>query len=504
MRLFEILILITLLLSLINLFFLKKRSGLIHFQYGIMVLIVLCHILFEGTRWQMLPLYVFTAIIFIISIISAFRDYNKRIRKASWIKRILRFSGIFVTFLLLIYVSIPPILIPVFKLPKPSGSFAVGTTTLFFTDTARLDTYSPETNKYRELSVRIWYPASTHKNEKRLPYMQADEARYMSNHLKFPPYFLNHFKRVKTDSYYDSTPQEGQYPIILYSPSGSMVENTGLFQELASNGYIVFCVGHPYWNAFYYDAHGQPIPFNGDNKYYKAIWDEENSSVVTDIKWELTSAQSPDIKREAQNKLNISMPLEVADIRKWSEDLSFLLDEFNLRKEARERIFKNLNTESVGVIGFSKGGAAAGQFCVSDERCTAGINLSGFMFGDAVNNNFKRPFMIMESVEEDCPQCTPISQVLYENAESDAYMVSINGANHGNFTDFSLVFNDFIGLKGSSIGPINGHRFLQIQNHYVLSFFDQYLKGVSSDLLNGSAREYPEVIFSTNKIRIPQ
>jgi predicted dienelactone hydrolase len=198
------------------------------------------------------------------------------------------------------------------------------------------------------------------------------------------------------------------------------------------------------------------------------------------------------------------MPLEVADIRKWSEDLSFLLDEFNIRKEAGERIFKNLNTESVGVIGFSKGGAAAGQFCVSDERCTAGINLSGFMFGDAVNNNFKRPFMIMESVEEDCTECTPICEVLYENAERDAYMVSINGANHANFTDFSLVLNNFIGFKGSGAGPINGHRFLQIQNHYVLSFFDQYLKGVSSDLLNGSAREYPEVIFRTNKIRVPR
>lgn len=504
MRLFEILILITLLLSLINLFFLKIRSGWIHFQYGIMVLIVLCHILFEGTRWQMLPVYVFTGIIFIISMNIAFRDYNKRIRRDSLIKRILRFSGIFVTFLLLIFVSILPILIPVFKLPKPSGPFAVGTTTLFLRDTARLDTYLPETNKYREVSVRMWYPASTHKNEKSLPYMQADEARYMSRHMKLPSFFLNHFKLVKTDSYYDSTPLEGQYPIILYSPSGSLVENTTLFQELASNGYIVLCVGHPYWNAFYYDAHGQPTPFNGDNEYYQAIWDEENSSMVTDIKWEITSAQSLDIKREAQNRLNIYMPREIADIIKWAEDLSFLLDEFNLRKEAGEYIFKNFNTGSVGVIGFSKGGAAAGQFCVSDERCTAGINLSGFMFGDAVNNNFKRPFMIMESIEEDCPECTPICEVLYENAESDAYMVRINGANHGNFTDFSLVFNDFIGLKGSGIGPINGHRFLQIQNHYILSFFDQYLKGVSSNLLNGSAQEYPEVIFKANKIRITQ
>ncbi len=504
MRLFEILILIALLLSLMNLFFLKKRLGWIHIQYGIMVLIVLCHILFEGTRWQMLPIYVFAGFIFIISIIIAFSDSNKQIRKDSLIKKILRFSGIFVILLLLIFVSILPNVIPVFKLPKPSGPFAVGTTTFFFNDTARLDTYLPETNKYREVSVRVWYPASIQKNEKRLSYMQADEARFMSEHMKLPSFFLSHFKRVKTNTYYDSAPLEGQYPIILYSPSGSLVENTSLFQELASNAYIVFSVGHPYWNAFYYDAHGHPTPFNGDNEYYQAIWDEENSSDVIAIKWEITTAQSLDQKREAQNKLNNYMHREIADIRKWAEDLSFLLDEFNLRKEAGEQLFKNLNTGSVGVIGFSKGGASAGQFCVTDERCTAGINLSGFMFGDAVNNNFKRPFMIMESVEEDCPKCTPICDVLYENAENDAYMVRINGANHGNFTDFSLVFNNFVGLKESSIGSINGHRFLQIQNHYVLSFLNQYLKGESSHLLNESELEYPEVIFKTNKIRINQ
>jgi len=158
-------------------------------------------------------------------------------------------------------------------------------------------------------------------------------------------------------------------------------------------------------------------------------------------------------------------------------------------------ILDNIDTSKVGVIGLSKGGAAAGQFCVSDNRCKAGINLSGFMFGDAVEEAFTKPFMIMESVEPSCTDCDPICDLFYENSLSASYMVRINDARHGNFTDLSLMggINKLLG----NIGPINVKRFLKIQNDYVLSFFNQHLKGEPSDLLNGSARKYEEVIFKS-------
>lgn len=52
-----------------------------------------------------------------------------------------------------------------------------------------------------------------------------------------------------------------------------------------------------------------------------------------------------------------------------------------------------------------------------------------------------------------------------------------------------------INKRQSNIGPINGERFLKIQNDYVLAFFNKYLKGELSDLLNDSTRKYEEVIF---------
>jgi hypothetical protein len=495
MRPFEILIFITLLLLLITLFFVRKGPRWFFYAPGFPLLMVICHVIFEGVRWQMIPAYAFTAILFLIALKKVFTDKIERIKDLSPGKKILRLSAAFLTFLLLILTLIPPLALPVFKLPQPSGPLSVGSAMLYFIDTTRLDFYSLEKNKYRELSVRVWYPALPDNHKKRLPYMQADEARYMAIHLKAPAYFLIHFKLIQTDSYLNAKPLQGHFPIIFYSPSGSMVDNTALFQELASNGYIVFSVGHPYWNAFYYDDQGQVIPFDGDNVHYKAIWEEENSSLVIKIKDEITSATDIQYKKEAQQKLNKYMPEEVADIRLWSEDLSFLLNQLKDQALNRGTFFDYIDSANVGAIGFSKGGAAAGQFCVSDVRCKAGINLSGFMFGDAVEKSFTRPFMIMESIEPWCTNCNPICDLFYENSISTAYMVRIKEARHANFTDWSLM-GGLMKLDGS-LGPINGERFLQIQNEYVLAFFNQHLKGESSDLLDRSIQHYQEVIFKS-------
>ncbi len=43
------------------------------------------------------------------------------------------------------------------------------------------------------------------------------------------------------------------------------------------------------------------------------------------------------------------------------------------------------------------------------------------------------------------------------------------------------------------LGPINGQRGLKISADYTRAFFDTYLKGSPSPLLQGSSSAYPEV-----------
>ena len=494
MRPFEILTFVTLLFSLITLF-LRKRYRWFVYVPGCIFFVVLCHVVFEGVRWQMIPIYAFATILFLITLIKIFIAKRELTERLSLLKRILKISGILITFLLLILTLIPPLAIPMFKIPHPSGKFGVGSSILFFRDTTRIDEFSSELNRFRELSVRVWYPASPGNREKRLPYMQSNEARYLAIYIKAPSFMLNHYNMIKTDSYFNAEPLKGPFPVIFYSPSGSIVDNTTLFQELASHGYIVLSIGHPYWNAFHYDEQGQVIQFDVDDAHYKSLWEEENSSEVIKTKEDITNAKDLQSKKEAQQMLNKHMPQEVADIRLWSGDISFLMNHIEDHALIQGTFLENIDTSKVGVIGFSKGGAAAGQFCVSDNRCKAGINLSGFMFGDAVEKAFTKPFMIMESVEPSCTDCDPICDLFYENSLNAAYMVRINDARHGNFTDFSLLGG--INKLQGNIGPINGKRFLKIQNDYVLAFFNQYLKGEPSDLLNNTVQKYKEVIFKS-------
>ncbi len=119
------------------------------------------------------------------------------------------------------------------------------------------------------------------------------------------------------------------------------------------------------------------------------------------------------------------------------------------------------------------------------------------MFGDIVEKNITHPFMIMEGVEPWCQNCLPINDLFYHQAESDVYMVQIKGALIGNFTDVSLMeAGGFLKAKGV-VGTIDGNRFLEIQNNYVLEFFNKYLKNFPAPLLDSPPPEFPEILFKS-------
>ena len=67
------------------------------------------------------------------------------------------------------------------------------------------------------------------------------------------------------------------FPVITYSMSGLMSSHMTLFEELASHGYVVLCIGHPYWNPFVYGSGGEALPFDRQNEHYKVWWAEADS-----------------------------------------------------------------------------------------------------------------------------------------------------------------------------------------------------------------------------------
>ena len=121
---------------------------------------------------------------------------------------------------------LPAIIFPQYKEPKASGSYDVATATYTYTDNIRVDPYSKDGQK-RFVNVQFWYPKNT--NEKG--------------------------------------------PLILFSHGsyGVRISNESTYRNLASNGYIVCSLDHPYQSFFTQSIDGTTTLVN--SSYIKLITD---------------------------------------------------------------------------------------------------------------------------------------------------------------------------------------------------------------------------------------
>lgn len=382
--------------------------------------------------------------------------------------------------------------------PKPTGPYSVGSRYFYLIDKDRPDYISPNPDDYRAISLQVWYPAEPGPNDQ--PILLSDRGLIEGyvHEGALDSTILTEWALKPTHSFLKARPAKTKtpFPVILYSASGVINANTLLSEELASHGYVVFAIGHPYWCEFYFDAEGNTTPLDKNNEYYKQLWKEEGSWQVLKAKKEITLAETLEVKPDLYKQLNQAMPTEVSDLRLWGEDIAFVVEQLK-EMNSKTGFFKGvLDVNRIGVMGYSKGGAAAGQYCLTaDDRCKAGINLGGFMFGDIVEKNLTKPFMIMEHIEPWAPNGLPIGELFIERAESSAYMVAIRDALHGNFCDMTLA-KKYIKLEGI-VGPIDGEKFLNIMKYYVRNFFDKYVKEVPGTVIEDLSTTYPEVIFKS-------
>lgn len=501
MRILEGLILLTILMILLS-FLLprKRRPRWIPLLAAVVTLLIMIHLVVEGYRWQMVPAYVLAAIMVVVMVFSAARPAKSRSNRPSRTRRLLVYVGVASGLLILAFAVVLPVILPVFRLPEPSGLYPVGTQYLYLTDEDRLDDSTTDPNDFRQVSVQLWYPASLAGDEQAIRYMRQDASRALAGLQGLSEFLFDHLALVRTHAYLGADVDQtgAPYPVITYSTSGLMSSHMTLFEELASHGYVVACIGHPHWNPFVYGSNGEVIPFDGHNDHYEAWWDEANSAAVESAKSLVTQARTSILQERAFAKLNERMPLAVADLRQWSDDIGFVLDQLDSMNRGSSSLAGSLDLDRVGVMGFSKGGAAAGQFCATDERCQAGINLTGFMYGDIVDTNLETPFFFMSQEDLWCQDCF-VNDLLYTRAERDAYQMKIRGARHTSFGDW-ILFGWLIQQANEEAG-ISGARMIGIQNAFSLAFYNMYLKGMDSALLDDPSTDYPEVLFSS-KLRL--
>ncbi len=498
MRTIEVLILLAVLFSLLA--HLIPRSGRPRWLSrlpALAALLVVIHLVVEGYRWQMVPAYALIAFLVPGMVLRERESVRPRYSTPSLTRRILGIVGFIVGLIALALGVLLSSVLPVFTLPEPTGPYAVGTQYYLWTDTGRSDEHTSAPDDFREVSVQIWYPAEPPGHGKPIPYMRRDAAQAFSSFENLPSFLLEHLVLVRTHAYLDADAAQAgaPFPVITYSTSGLMSGHMTLFEELASHGYVVVCIGHPYWNPFVYGSSGEAIPFDGKDEGYLAWWAEAHSATVEEAKAQVTVAKTTATQERAFVRLNELMPLAVPDLRTWADDIGFVLDQLETINQSAGLLAGALDLQRVGVMGFSKGGAAAGQFCATDTRCKAGINLTGFMYGDIVDIDLQAPFLFINEEELWCPDCYP-NNLFFKRADSDAYQIKIRGARHANFGDY-ILYGWLIQSANGELA-IDVQRMILIQNVYSLAFFDKHLKGMRSTLLDGPSADFPEVDFMAN------
>jgi hypothetical protein len=425
------------------------------------VLVILLHIVIEGYRWQMIPLYALTSLLAISAL--------HRIKSSLDWKPLTST----LTVILLAISTALPILLPVPSIPAPSGPFEVGTTIYELTDASRRELYSDK-DEARRFQIQVWYPAEPSAADERAPWMNHAEvfSRSISTGLlDLPPFFLDHLALVKLPAYKDSkvaSTNDG-YPIILFSHGwkGFNTQNTGQALQLASHGFVVIGVQHTY---------GAVV----------TVFDDR--TLASNNPSALPSGAPDDEYDIAAHKL--------AD--QWAGDMGFALDFIEEQNsDPQSPFFNSLDPSLVGVYGHSTGGGAAVQFCGTDSRCKALFGQDPFMRPvsyEVLDRGLTQPsfFMFSQRWTDDVESINnKLFNKFYVNLEEPLGAVSIEGTAHYDFTDLPLLspLTPQLGLKG----PINGRRVITIVDNYLLSFFEMTLRGTPSDLFNQQSQGYDEV-----------
>ena len=224
-------------LFLIILSFFGKRTKLKFNLFWIGVVLLVFHILFEVARWQMTLTYV---LFFLLTLL---------LMKRSITHLVFRIIGFILGLLLILLSAFYAIEMPIIKLPKPSGEFLVGTTNFTLVDESRAETKTDDPKDKRELFVEAWYPGKIQAGEK-LPKAKTLWSEMYSGQRDRVSFFMNYLRGITTNAFPDVSPDKtnGPFPVILFNHGLQMFssQNTLLMEHLASHGFVVVSIAHPY------------------------------------------------------------------------------------------------------------------------------------------------------------------------------------------------------------------------------------------------------------------
>ncbi|KAK2766130.1 hypothetical protein FQN54_007646 [Arachnomyces sp. PD_36] len=355
-------------------------------------------------------------------------------------------------------------------LPLPNGAHNTTLSTTALVDHSRRDPFA-STSEPRAVMISFFNPAKCHANQLSdytTPAAAAFEDETLSS-AGFPNGTFERFKLQVCDENlpqdtYDDSPKPN-FPVVVFSP-GLLTSRTlysGLAQWVASHGYYVVMIDHPY------DA--SVVEFPDGTLVYSAI----NDTSMIDLA-----------------------------IETRRQDTKFVLDELEKASVVSNLIpgvKEGLDVQQVAMFGHSVGGATAANAMLIDSRLKGGLDLDGSVWGPAEHQDQTRPFLIFgtgihnKTNDSTWPNFWPHlkgwrKSLLYQNAA------------HMSFSDLPILL-ELAGFDPEdvppgidlAVGTVDGVRNMELLTEYVTTFLDFVLKGEDEGILNGPTPKYPEILY---------
>lgn len=331
-----------------------------------------------------------------------------------------------------------------------TGPYAVGRTTRRWIDPARPEPLTEAPGDFREVMAEIWYPAEAGTG---LPAPYFPDLERLAPNLaasgEVSALEVFGLRYIRSHSRLEArVAGRGRWPVVLLSPgNGTNVEfYAGLADDLASHGYVVVGLNHPYDVAAVARTDGQIAQF----------------------------VPGPQALAERE-------PWVAERVAVRAADALFVLKQLAALDAApADSLAGRLDLDHAAIMGHSLGGLTAAQACRAEPRLRACLNLDGLQRGGpfSVQPGAPPPDQAFMFITKEAALPAAL-RAQFEAVRAGSYRVVLTGARHDSFTDGPLLTPALLPIAGEA------ERLLALTRTYCLAFFDQTLKDQPSPLLAG-------------------
>jgi len=356
-------------------------------------------------------------------------------------------------------------------LPAPTGRYRIGNVALHLIDRSRRDPWVPS-HPARELMISIWYPARDIDGYDPVPWLPAAAWSAYLRRIQIPPGLVT----VPSTHSYAGAPADrrhGPRPVLLFSPGsgGDRGDCTTYTEELVSHGYVVVTIDHTHDSSEveFPDGHVEPRTIPAGTP---AIETEAVSVRVADTRFVLdqlcaiAAGRNPDVEHRP-------LPRGLAEV----------LDLFR-----------------IGMYGHSMGGATAAWAMLDDRRILAGCDLDGSLYGPVLTAGLDRPYLFMCSQTHDLANDPSWAQAWSHLRGWHKELRLVNSA-HKSYTDLQSLLPQaaaVVDIPPSAlqmIGTVDPARSVLAVRTYLRAYFDRFIRGHDSHLLDRPSPAFPEIEF---------